>query len=166
MGKLVNKTELSEIIGKTQKTLTTWQSQGMPFKLAGKRGTSNEYDTADVIDWIVKRELDKYLGSDGESYDLEKERSRLTHHQANKTALEEDVLKGELIPSDVVKNEWSKMVSSMRAKMLSLPTKAAHKLLNIGDFEEIESIMKSHIYEALQELSEYGSNTKSQETDI
>ncbi|MCP4077225.1 MAG: hypothetical protein GY744_13710, partial [Gammaproteobacteria bacterium] len=35
-------------------------------------------------------------------FDLTSERARLAHYQANKTSLEEDVLKGDLIPSEQV----------------------------------------------------------------
>ena len=162
MGKIVNKTELAEIVGKTQKTLTTWQQNGMPVKLAGKKGTGNQYDTANVIDWIVNREISKLtIDEDGQFYDVDVERGRLTHHQANKTALEEEILKRKLIPADEVEAEWSKMVSSLRAKMLAIPTKTAHKLINVSDFEEVESVLKSYIYEALKELSENEGNRAS-----
>ena len=157
MGKLVNKSELAEIVGKTQQTLTAWQSQGMPVKLVGKRGTSNEYDTSDVINWIVRKEISKLsIDEEGKIYDLDAERSRLTHHQANKTALEEEVLKGELIPSEDVLAKWESMVSNFRAKMLSIPTKTSHLLVNVKEFDEVESILKTHVYEALKELSDEG----------
>ena len=159
MGKLVNKTELAEILGKSQVTLTSWQSAGMPIKLAGKRGTSNQYDTEDVIKWLVSREIEKLtVTDDGQVFDLDAERSRLTHHQANKTALEEKTLKGELIPAEEVFSKWEKMVSGFRAKMLSMPTKTSHLLVNVQEFDEIESILKSHIYEALKELSNEGTD--------
>ena len=157
MGKLVNKTELSEILGKSHTTLTSWQSNGMPLKLVGKRGTSNEYDTEDVISWLIRRDIEKLtVSEDGVIYDLDSERSRLTHHQANKTELEELALKGDLIPAEDVLAKWEKMVSSFRAKMLSMPTKTSHLLLNVSEFDEVESILKTHIYEALKELSNEG----------
>ena len=92
-------------------------------------------------------------GTDAD-FDLSAERARLAHHQANKTALEEQVLNGNLIPADEVFNQWEKMVTSFRAKMLSIPTKAGHLMLNIQEFSIAESILKSHIHEALQELSQ------------
>ena len=165
MGKLVNKSELAEILGKTQQTLTTWQSKGMPVKLVGKRGTSNEYDTSDVIDWYVKKEIGKLtVDESGKYFDLEKERSRLTHHQANKTALEEEVLKGNLLPSDEVIEVWGNYISSVRAKLLSMPTKLAHSLINCSDFEDVEAILKKGVFEALQELSEYNVESNHQIT--
>jgi len=155
MGKLVHKAELSELIGRSQQTISAWQKAGMPVQYGKGRGNKNFYDIEKVVDWLVERKIG-HMSSDenGEYHSLEAERARLTFHQANKTALEEDVLKGRLITAEEVLDTWSAKVSAFRAKMLSLPTKTAHLLLNIQDFEEVDAILKAHIYEALQELSE------------
>ncbi len=52
--------------------------------------------------------------SDGE-FDLTSERARLAHYQANKTSLEEDVLKGDLIPSEQVLELLKGVISNARA---------------------------------------------------
>lgn len=87
--------------------------------------------------------------------DLSKERARLTHHQANIAELDEDIKRGKLIPADVVERVWSDMVASFRAKILSIPTKAAHQFIALNDINEIQDALKEHHYEALQELSDY-----------
>lgn len=87
--------------------------------------------------------------------DLGKERARLTYHQANIAELDEDVRRGELIPADVVERVWSDMVASFRAKVLSIPTKAAHQFVNLTNISEIQDALKEHHNEALLELSEY-----------
>lgn len=156
MGKLVNKSELAEIVGKSEVTLTTWQKNGLPIKFEAKRGQSNQYDTEAVIAWMIRRDIGKLtVGADGEVHDYEAERARLTHHQANKTALEEDVLKGRLIPSELVEQVQGDMVSSFRAKILAIPTKAAHAVIGIEDLNEAKETLKTFLYEALSELSDY-----------
>lgn len=92
--------------------------------------------------------------SEGE-YDLVEERARLAHHQANKTALEEAVLEGKLIHADKVERVQGDMVSAFRAKMLSLPTKAAHSLIQLETLSEAQDAIKPFIYEALRELADY-----------
>lgn len=94
-------------------------------------------------------------------FDLTEERARLAHFQADKTELESEVLKGNLIPIDHVIEEWEKLAASFRARMLSLPTKASHLLLNKTDFSEVEKVLKTHIYEALTELA-YETDNESQ----
>ncbi|MCP3850112.1 MAG: hypothetical protein GY694_07755 [Gammaproteobacteria bacterium] len=111
-------------------------------------GSSHKYET--------KQALPLLYGVDDGEYDLTEERARLAHHQANKTSLEEQVLKGDLIPAEEVLSKWEKMVSNFRAKMLAIPTKTSHLLINVGEFDEVESILKTQVYEALKELSNEG----------
>lgn len=87
--------------------------------------------------------------------DLGKERARLTYHQANIAELDEDVRRGELIPSETVEMVWSDMIASFRAKVLSIPTKAAHQFVHLTSISEIQDALKEHHNEALLELSEY-----------
>lgn len=153
---LVNKTQLAEILGKSHQTLTTWQKNGMPIFADGGNGQSNQYKTEDVIQWLINREIGKLtVDDDGRVHDYEAERARLTHHQANKTALEEEVLKGTLIPAETVERVQGDMVSSFRAKILSIPTKAAHALLNLEDMNDAKDTLKEFLYEALKELADF-----------
>jgi len=125
------------------------------LKKIGLPSKGNTLDEARESYILHLREEAAGRGSNGD-YELTEERARLAHHQANKTALEEEVLKGDLIPADEVFAKWEKMVSSFRAKMLAMPTKTSHLLINISDFGEAENILKTHIYEALKELSNEG----------
>lgn len=156
MGQLVNKQELAKIVGRSEPTLTTWQKRGMPIKLEARRGASNQYDTADVIAWMIRQEIEKLtVGEDGTVHDYEAERARLTHHQANKTELEAKVLRGELIPADTVERVQGSMVGAFRSKLLSMPTKTAGKVQHMADIADIEDAIRAEIYEALSELSDY-----------
>ncbi len=152
----ITRQQVAEFLDCDVRSVTTYQNQEqdpLPVLQRGKRGTANVYDAVAIHKWALRKEI----GLDGgKAYDLELERSRLTHHQANKTELEEKVLKGDLIPADEVLSRWEKMVSSFRAKMLSIPTKTSHLLINVGEFDEVESILKTHVYEALKELSNEG----------
>lgn len=156
MGKIVNKKELSEIFGKSEVTLTTWQKNGLPIKREAQRGASHQYDTEDCINWLIRREIGKLtVGDDGTVHDYEAERARLTHHQANKTQLEEEVLKGTLIPAEKVEQVQGDMVSSFRAKILAIPTKAAHAVIGLEDLNEAKETLKEFLYEALNELADF-----------
>ena len=65
MGKSVNKSELAEIFGVSERTLTEWQNDSdLPIKTKGARGQANEYDTEAVITWFAQRELNK-VGVEG-----------------------------------------------------------------------------------------------------
>ena len=90
-----------------------------------------------------------------EGSDLEVERTRLTKWQADKTELEVAVLRGELIPSEIVQRVWSGMVISFRSRVMSIPTKSAHSVLGAVNVAEAEAVLKKLVNEALEELSEY-----------
>lgn len=150
---LVNKRTLSEIIGKSERTITTWQKNGLPIAFDGVKGQQNRYETADVIEWLIDRAVGH--GQESDSFDLDSERARLAHHQANKTALEEKVLAGKLIPQQTVEDVWGSMISSFRSRVLSIPTKAAHEFVGLHELNIAQELMKKHLYEALTELSDY-----------
>ncbi|WP_345198935.1 terminase small subunit [Kistimonas scapharcae] len=159
MGKVVNKRELAEIVGKSQQTLTTWQKNGMPISSDGANGTANLYDTEEIIQWMISREIERRIadhgGDMGDWFDYEKERARLTHHQANIAGLDEEVKRGRLIPADVVESAWVDFVAAFRAKVLSIPTKAAHQFITLSDLNQIQDCLKEHLFEALAELADY-----------
>ncbi|MGK8440699.1 terminase small subunit [Ectopseudomonas hydrolytica] len=55
MGRQVSKADLAEIVGRDERTLSRWQREGMPVHEIGLgRGNENQYDTEDVIGWLVQ----------------------------------------------------------------------------------------------------------------
>ncbi|WP_250589615.1 terminase small subunit [Neisseria subflava] len=86
---LVNKRELSEILGITERSLTEWQKEGLPVaSFADLRGQANEYDTKAVIGWLIQRELQRL--------NREKPRDRLDRLKADAIELEIKERTGEL----------------------------------------------------------------------
>lgn len=104
--------------------------------------------------WIRTRIAADFTTSlDGQAYDLEAERARLAHHQANLAAMEEDVKRKSLIPADVVKSEWCTQAANIRAKLLNLPGRGAVKVAGLDSVQEIEKELRALVYEALRELA-------------
>ena len=158
MGKLVNKFELAEIIGKSERTITTWQKNGMPISVDGKRGEANQYDSQEVIDWFVQREINNVLqmeGSDKSIYNFEVERARHEYHKANIAEMEQDLKKGQTIEMEIVSEVQNRMFAGFRAKCLSLPSKIAPRVVYLDDLAEIENELRTAIYDALHEFAEF-----------
>jgi phage terminase Nu1 subunit (DNA packaging protein) len=61
-GKQVNKSQLAEILGITERALTTWQEEGLPFERREAVGLENLYHTGDVIRWIEARAVMRSTG--------------------------------------------------------------------------------------------------------
>jgi len=60
-GQLVNKKELSEIFGISERTLTDWQKEeSFPIENDAVRGASNAYDTAKVLRFLLDRQQKKF----------------------------------------------------------------------------------------------------------
>ena len=89
----------------------------------------------------------------GERLDLTQERAKLAKKQQEKTALQVEEMRGELVPAGEVSREWNSMVANCRAKLLSLPVKAASALVGCDSLPQVQKILNSHITEALSELA-------------
>tara|TARA_R100001163_G_C5061876_1_gene198815 strand:- start:909 stop:1442 length:534 start_codon:yes stop_codon:yes gene_type:complete len=99
---------------------------------------------------------EKAFGKDISTTDLHNEKLRLTKAQADKATLEVNELEGELIPAQIVEDTWINYSMNVRAKLLALPTRIAHEIITIEDYQEALEILKKQINEALKELSEDG----------
>lgn len=90
----------------------------------------------------------------GEAGDLASEKTRLTRAQAEKTEIETARMKGELVSLADAERGWSALVGAFRAKMLTLPPRAATALLNKTE-KDAERILTDMVCEALAELSNW-----------
>jgi phage terminase Nu1 subunit (DNA packaging protein) len=102
------------------------------------------FDTKVVFNWLV---------NDSEELDLNRERAKLAQKQREKTALQVEEMKGELVSAEEVKTTWSGFVANCRAKLLSIPIKAAPDLVGADSLAVIQKILKRHVTEALSELA-------------
>lgn len=140
---------ISEITGSDRRTLKKVFEHIDPI-IDGK---AHLYETKDVLPLIYQPTGS--VEGDPVNLDIVKERARLTYHQANIAELDEDVKRGELIPAETVEIVWADMVSSFRAKLLSMPTKSAHEFVSLTDLSEIQDAIKAQVNEALEELADY-----------
>jgi phage terminase Nu1 subunit (DNA packaging protein) len=145
---IVNKRQLSDILGNTEETLTQWQKQGMPILLSRRGAAGNQYETKDVLAWI-----DAQRQSDEPVTDYNTERTRKVKIEADILALDKAQKQGKLIDADTVEESWIRMVCAFKAKILAIPTKCAPAVVAASTFIEVEELLKTAIYDALSELS-------------
>ena len=119
-----------------------------------REGRSAFFSVRSVLDNRLAHQNQKHQPEEG-GLDIVAERARLTFHQANIAEIDEDIKRGAVIPAEVVERVWSDMVASFRAKIMSIPTKAAHQFVSLTEISEIQAALKQHHNEALMELSEY-----------
>jgi phage terminase Nu1 subunit (DNA packaging protein) len=92
---------------------------------------------------------------EGDKLDYNIEKTLLTKAQREKAELEVKVMKGELHRGEDVKTVMGDIVAAFRAKIMSIPTKLAPRLLVQTDMAIIQDMLKQVHNEALMALSEY-----------
>lgn len=107
--------------------------------------------------WLKRRIAAEYgVADNGQSYNYDAERARLTKAQADKTELEAAELAGHLVRVDDIEQEWGRMLGAFRARSLSMATKAAPRARVAINDEEALAVIEAEVIEALQELSDDG----------
>lgn len=121
---------------------------------APHRSADGKYPCKEFGEWQRRRILSELgVADNGKAYDYNAEKARLTKAQADKTELEVKEIQGEVIRLPLVEKHWQAMISSMRAKLLSLPTKAAAQISPPDKLQSATDILQSLIYEALFEIA-------------
>jgi len=112
-----------------------------------EKGASLDCARLSYIRWLRER-----ISSKSNS-DINNERARLVHHQANLAALEEETRRSKLIPADEINSEWAEMTSMMRVKITPIPKQVAAVGCGITDYNEMEALVKKLVNDALNELA-------------
>ena len=143
MGKIVNKRELSEILGVSEQTLTDWQRIDMPIALDADRGHANSYDTEAVIKWQIERALNR---------SRETGKERLDRVNADLRELDLKQRRSEVVEVAEVVNAWGPMFVALRTRLLAIPTGADIP-------ETLREQLAERVRLALHELSQHDPRT-------
>ena len=137
--------EVAELSGRHERTVR---------KCAAEHGVRSKKGPSTAILWPCPAIFDAlYAAPDRRGYDFEKE--RLTKAQADKTEIETEVLRANLIPREQVIEWYGRMVSAARSRLRSIPTKAAAVVATMSE-SEAEALLTRYIDAALNELSRPG----------
>ena len=147
MGKIVNKRELAQILGVSERTLTEWQREGMPMVVNAGRGASNQYDSSAVIQWRIAREVN---GATKES-----PKDRLDRLRGDQVELELAQLRRDLVQVAEIEPALGQFIADSVALMLSLPDKYAPLLAEAGSPDAMHALLEDMIEELRQQLGSY-----------
>lgn len=162
---IVNKTQLSAIIGRSENWLTDMQKQhDFPIHQRGRGRAGQLYDTAKVIEWMEKRQFNLLHGNQ-ELIDIDEGKRRKIAAEAGLAELELMKEQGSVIEIQKVAEEFGEQLTNFRAKMLSLPSKIAAQVFTAQNVQEIRSIIEDGIHEALNEIREVGERDTSGESE-
>lgn len=153
---IVNKTQLSAIIGKSENWLTDMQKQhDFPIHQRGRGRAGQLYDTAKVIEWMEKRQVANIAGNQT-LIDLDEGKRRKMAAEAGLAELELLKEQGSVIEIEKVADEIGEQLSHFKAKMLSLPSRLSAQIFTAKDIKEVRSILEESINEALNEVRGIG----------
>lgn len=146
---LVNKRQLSEILGVSERALTDWQKLEIPLPAvyAERRGQENQYDTRKVIEWIVSREI--------ANLKVEKPKDKLYRVQAELKELELEEKRGNLAPTSLFEQAWETHIVAARMELLNLPEIAAQEISARYNVEIDVEIISELVHKALEKLSDF-----------
>lgn len=104
--------------------------------------------------WLRERHKSEFgVADDGEAYDFQAERARLTKAQADKVEMELAEMRGELVRAEVVREAWTTWIAACRARLILLPPTIAPRVASGGRIAEVQQIAQDIVYEALNELA-------------
>ena len=150
MGRIVNKAELAELLDRSERQLTDDQAEGLPIRQRGERGQEHQYDTAEVIAWLIQRALARE-GSTKAQVELEILQLNLKEKRA-----EDGLREGSLIPADQVEPVWQGRVLAAAAYMTGRASRLAAVLESAPGLEAKRAELRRSDREFLVHLGVHG----------
>lgn len=142
--------QLHMLTGKSYRTVTM-KLQSVKASRVDKVATY--YSPRLALDAIYESDTDKGFVEDEAK--LLKEKLKSETYRAEKARMEVELLRKESLPVDVVEKVWTRMITTFRAKILSIPTKVSLQLVGEKDVRNIEGKIRQADEEALNELKEF-----------
>lgn len=139
---LANQKTCASFIGISTKQFQLWN-----YEPVRREGRSVLYDVRAILN-----DLEATDSETSEELNLTEQRARLAREQADKTALENQKLRGDLVDIKEVKRGWMAIASIVRQRLLSMPRKLA-PLLPGKTETEIEDEIDREVRLALDSIA-------------
>ncbi len=144
---IVNQQQLAELLGYTVQTLIRWeQNEGLPSCLSGQRGRGNEYDTAEVVKWLIQRELAKASGASP--------RDELDRVRKWEVELRISEKLGKLASAEMMEAAWSSHIEAAKIELLLAPAAIADIIYENHGLEVDEALITPPILQAIKKLTD------------
>jgi phage terminase Nu1 subunit (DNA packaging protein) len=143
---IVNKNQLADVMGVSERTLSEWQEDGLPIKSVGGRGLENQYETAEVIEWLVQRAVA------GKSVLTPRDRRDLADAQLSELELARESRK--VVSIEEVLPLWEAAVLAARTDLLGLGPRLKAAIDARYGIDVEQEMIDAPVRDALQKLSE------------
>jgi len=112
--------QIASVFGVAPKTINEWQDQGMPIAERGRPGVASQFETAECIDWYVRREVEKVRG--------ESPADRLSRVKADAIEMDNAERRGLLIPADQLEPKIKAAIVLAREQWMDQPARLVRQL--------------------------------------
>lgn len=145
---IVGTQKLAEILDLTDRRIQQLVTEGVLDKVG--RG---KYDLVKSVQSYIAYQINTLKARQSTGSKLDEE-TRLLKERADQVAMENDKLRGELIPVDAVKLVWQHLVTAARSRLLAIPSKVktSHSDMDISIVNAIER----EVRECMEDMSHDG----------
>ena len=105
-------------------------------------------------------------GSIKEGSDYERARTKKMNAEAEISEIELDRIRGKVVMAEDVVSAWENTLGAVKARLLSVPTKAAPMVAPESDAGACQGIISDMINEALEELANYDPKINAGKTKV
>lgn len=148
MAQSVPVSTIAKLLNLTERRVQQLAKEGViPKALRG------EYNLVGCVQGYIRYLQEEARQGGGGDDELKLHKTRMLAAKANIAELEAKERFGELVPADEVSEAWGQMVANMRARLLSMPGKLAPQLVGIEEAHEAQTLIKTAVFEALQQLA-------------
>lgn len=150
-GQVVNRAVIAEVFGVSEPTIDRWVRAGAPVVKKGSRGVPSEYNTAEMIEWQLRTQLEEATGSvvaDDATLDR-----RIKTAKAEKAELTVQRERGLLAPIAQVEHVMGACFAEVRASLRVIPSRVYGALVGEDDETKWKGILMREIDSALKSLS-------------
>lgn len=155
---IVNKGQLSDIVGTSERTLTEWQKEdGFPIEVQSSRGLANQYDTEKVIEWMIQRAVG------GAKRESSIDRLNRVRADREELGLAQDI--GELVPAKEMEETLLRVTTAIRSNILAGNSKLKTELDTLHDTDIEISILHDHSRAILTHLAELDFESESSDQE-
>jgi len=148
----VSRADLAEILRVSLPTVDSWIRRGLPVAKKGGRGRAYEFDLADVIQWRVDQ-AEAGVAAERDVIDFEEARARKTTAEAEIAEADARQRRGELVEIDTVAELLEQKLSTVRLRMLAVPSKVAPRVATLRSVPKVRRVLEDEFADVLDELS-------------
>lgn len=147
----ITKTDLALVLGISKQALDNLEKRNVVRKIG--RGTYAFPKAAQDV-FAHYREIAAGRASENEDVDLVTERALLAREQRRAQEIKNAALTGDLIEVSVVERTWATVLSSIRSRMLALPTDLAALMAHLTrhDIQTIDRALRDALSEAADDI--------------